>query len=386
MKLPPLAALLLLAACNAEAPPDPADAPAEPYTPDATTAAARPAPAAAPRLPQDVVVSTNEPFWNAAIEGDRLVLTGVDSPRRDMRIVEDDTISAVRRVVARDARGKVTVEVIDRPCVNDMSGLPAPHSGTITVGKQGPFRGCAAPAAPPADAGAMIPGDFAGLWAADAAGCRLPPESIEWVRIDARSMRFHESIAVPQAVRGGGNTVQVELAFEGEGERWRATKTLTLSDAGQMLEITDPGQPTVRRMRCRPADTPPALADADKSPAAARDTVLGYYEAIDRGDYAAAYRMWANDGAASGKSEAVFAEELKAAPPMRVAVDAPGRVEGAAGSLYIEVPVRLDATPAGGKLVHYEGSYVLRRVNDVPGSTPAQQRWHIAQAKLRPMP
>jgi uncharacterized membrane protein len=383
MKPYPLAALLLLAACNGGSPTaDPAEAPADPYVPEATAEPAAAAPAAPSRLPQDLVVATNEPFWNAAVEGDRVVLTGADSPRRELRIVSDDTVSATRRIVARDARGRVTVEVIDRPCVNDMSGLPFPHSGTISIGAQGPFRGCAAPPQG-TPATNMIPGAFVGLWAADAAGCRLPPESIEWVRIDPQSMRFHESLAVPQAVRARGRTVQVELAFEGEGQRWRATKTLSLSDDGDMLEITDPGLPTVRRMRCSRLDAVPEVADAETSPAAARDVVLSYYSAIDRRDYDAAYRLWSDAGGASGKSAEAFARELAAAPPMRVAVDAPGRIEGAAGSLYVEVPVRLDARRPDGSTQHYEGSYVLRRSNDVPGAGPEQRRWRIAEARLR---
>lgn len=49
-----------------------------------------------------------------------------------------------------------------------------------------------------------------------------------------------------------------------------------------------------------------------------------------------------------------------------------GPTEGAAGSIYTTVPV-----------VFYAGSFrrpadiLLRRVNDVPGSTEAQRRWHI---------
>lgn len=58
-------------------------------------------------------------------------------------------------------------------------------------------------------------------------------------------------------------------------------------------------------------------------------------------------------------------------------------VEGAAGSLYATVPVRLalreDMT---GEEVSLEGTIVLRRVNDVPGATADQLRWHFESADL----
>jgi hypothetical protein len=51
-------------------------------------------------------------------------------------------------------------------------------------------------------------------------------------------------------------------------------------------------------------------------------------------------------------------------------------MEGAAGSIYITVPIVLYGTLDGKKL-HRSGNVILRRVNDVPGSTEAQRRWHI---------
>jgi hypothetical protein len=34
--------------------------------------------------------------------------------------------------------------------------------------------------------------------------------------------------------------------------------------------------------------------------------------------------------------------------------------------------------------VHRSGKAVLRRVNDVPGSTPEQRRWRIERIELKP--
>jgi hypothetical protein len=53
-----------------------------------------------------------------------------------------------------------------------------------------------------------------------------------------------------------------------------------------------------------------------------------------------------------------------------------GDQEGAAGSIYLSVPLSLSAD-TDGKHITRSGSVILRRVNDVPGSTEAQRRWHI---------
>ena len=56
-----------------------------------------------------------------------------------------------------------------------------------------------------------------------------------------------------------------------------------------------------------------------------------------------------------------------------------GESEGAAGSLYYTAPV----TVTDGTRV-LKGDVVLRRVNDVPGATEEQLRWHIESTTLTP--
>ncbi|HEX6866174.1 MAG TPA: hypothetical protein VF122_02980, partial [Caulobacteraceae bacterium] len=62
----------------------------------------------------------------------------------------------------------------------------------------------------------------------------------------------------------------------------------------------------------------------------------------------------------------------------------PGPMEGAAGSIYIEIPVQVTGTLTTGEVEHLAGSVTLRRVNDVPGSTEEQRRWHVASVDLSP--
>ena len=54
-----------------------------------------------------------------------------------------------------------------------------------------------------------------------------------------------------------------------------------------------------------------------------------------------------------------------------------GPAEGAAGSIYTTMPVTFYGDLNGGGTIRRPASIVLRRVNDVPGSTEAQRRWHI---------
>jgi hypothetical protein len=58
-------------------------------------------------------------------------------------------------------------------------------------------------------------------------------------------------------------------------------------------------------------------------------------------------------------------------------VGKPGSLEGAAGSLYIEIPVTVTNVSSNGTPQRFRGSYKLQRVNKVSGSTPNQRRWHI---------
>ena len=64
-------------------------------------------------------------------------------------------------------------------------------------------------------------------------------------------------------------------------------------------------------------------------------------------------------------------------------VGAPGVVEGAAGSLYVSVPVVIYGRLANGGPLHQSGEAVLRRVNDVPGATAEQRRWRIERFDLK---
>jgi hypothetical protein len=135
------------------------------------------------------------------------------------------------------------------------------------------------------------------------------------------------------------------------------------------------------------ADTMAMATDTTVAVAAAIDTVdpasalRDYYAAINRRDYRAAYLLWGDSGRASGKSYDAFAAGFAGTDSSRVTIGALGRIEGAAGSRFVEVPVTVTAWTSDGATQHFTGAYVLRRVV-VDGATPLQRRWHIDSGTL----
>ena len=108
-----------------------------------------------------------------------------------------------------------------------------------------------------------------------------------------------------------------------------------------------------------------------KSAEGAGQVVQHYGALIEEKRFGEAEALW-GDAAAAKRQTA----ELKRYSQAHLQIGKPGDMEGAAGSIYITVPIVLYGTREG-KNVHRGGDMILRRVNDVPGSTEAQRRWHI---------
>jgi hypothetical protein len=128
-------------------------------------------------------------------------------------------------------------------------------------------------------------------------------------------------------------------------------------------------------------EMPPALP-AEPTPQDAVAAVRDYYAAIDARQYARAYALWSGGGNASGQTPQQFAGGFADTVQVAVETQAPGRVDAAAGSRYIEVPVAIRATHADGSVHRYVGAYVLRRAV-VDGASAEQRAWRIASADLR---
>ena len=125
-----------------------------------------------------------------------------------------------------------------------------------------------------------------------------------------------------------------------------------------------------------------ATAPAEPSAADAVAVVRAYYAAISAGRHAQAYALWSDGGRSSGQAPEQFAAGFADTRAVTVQPGEAGRIEGAAGSRYIEIPVSVTATRADGSEQRYVGAYVLRRAV-ADGASPGQRAWRIASAELR---
>jgi hypothetical protein len=110
----------------------------------------------------------------------------------------------------------------------------------------------------------------------------------------------------------------------------------------------------------------------DTQAAAAAKLAQRFVDLLNGGQFGEAY-MLLGSGA---PPRADFDRQFANLSGLHVTTGTPGAPEGAAGSSYLSVPAQLTGK-ADGKPVKRSLTIVLRRVNDVPGSTQAQRRWHI---------
>ncbi|HEV2595188.1 MAG TPA: hypothetical protein VGU01_08325 [Sphingomicrobium sp.] len=130
---------------------------------------------------------------------------------------------------------------------------------------------------------------------------------------------------------------------------------------GNSIEL--PGAPPVAANR--PTVDP-------KSPEAAEDLVRGFAALLNSGRFEDAY-MLLGPGAAPRKN---FETEFRSLQDIKVTVHSATNPEGAAGSIYVTVPLTVSGRKDG-RAANRAARAVLRRINDIPGSTEAQRHWHI---------
>ena len=115
--------------------------------------------------------------------------------------------------------------------------------------------------------------------------------------------------------------------------------------------------------------TPIAEGPIDpKSAQGAGQVLQRYFAFVESGNSDEASKLW---------SEGAQKLDLSRYKEVHANIGAPGDPEGAAGSIYVDIPVQLYGRTSEGKEFHARGSMTLRRVNDVAGSTPGQREWHI---------
>ena len=112
-----------------------------------------------------------------------------------------------------------------------------------------------------------------------------------------------------------------------------------------------------------------------KSAQGAAQVLQRYFALLEAGKTAEARALWSGSDIPED-----FANRLAGYGEVHANIGAPGDLGGAAGSIYVEVPVQLYGRLKNGKEFNALGTMTLRRVNDVPGSTDEQRRWHIYRA------
>jgi heat shock protein HslJ len=88
-------------------------------------------------------------------------------------------------------------------------------------------------------------------------------------------------------------------------------------------------------------------------------TLAAYYSAINARDYRGAFRFW--DSPPSSYEQ--FARGFADTDQVRLLVEPSTRVEGAAGSVYAEIPAIVVSTVRNGSERVFAGCYVMRRSN-----------------------
>jgi hypothetical protein len=156
-----------------------------------------------------------------------------------------------------------------------------------------------------------------------------------------------------------------------EQQRQPANETNVVINADSVATATEarteggvPGEPEVITEPKGPIDP--------KSVEAAGQVVQHYGALIEQGRFAEARGYW-GDAAAAKAFEAAFGRYSE----VHLEIGKPGDMEGAAGSVYVTGPVTFYGKLKSGEEFRRPASIILRRVNDVPGSTEAQRRWHI---------
>ena len=119
----------------------------------------------------------------------------------------------------------------------------------------------------------------------------------------------------------------------------------------------------------------PTVADAKR-------VIEDYYAAVNRGAYDSAFRMWADNGLASGKTLQRFTDGYADTSSVSINIGDPGPIDAGAGQRHIVIPVRVIARQRDQSTKTYSGTYTLGRTV-VDGASAEQKSWRIQSADIR---
>lgn len=177
---------------------------------------------------------------------------------------------------------------------------------------------------------------------------------------------------------------------ERNGDRARVDGTLvevTSTGDARRLRVEAQLERSNERWKISAFEATAESAAAPKEPSASNDAgdaveiVRAYYDAINAGKLDAAYDLWGANGPPN-QTRTAFARGFENTKSVQVTTGAPSRIEGAAGSRYIDVPVTIVATTKSGSVQRFSGTYTLRR-SVVDGASTRERKWHLYRASIR---
>lgn len=167
-------------------------------------------------------------------------------------------------------------------------------------------------------------------------------------------------------------------ACSGGASRQPAADAAQPANAAAPAPVPEPAPNQASAAKPAPLPEPKGPIDP-KSVEAAGQVVQHYGALIEQGRMAEAARLWGDRAAARA-----FAGELAASfREVHLEIGDLGDPEGAAGSVYTTMPASFYGESKRGEDVWRQAWITLRRVNDVPGSTEEQRRWHIERIEWR---
>ena len=139
------------------------------------------------------------------------------------------------------------------------------------------------------------------------------------------------------------------LSTLGAANRFRFTK-------GRLTILSDRGRSVLNFVNNSVSEPQDGRGDDRNDPVG---TLAAYYSAINARDYRRAFRFW--DSPPSSYEQ--FARGFDDTDQVRVLVDPTTNIEGAAGSVYADVPAIVVSTMRNGGERVFAGCYVMRRSN-----------------------
>ena len=203
-----------------------------------------------------------------------------------------------------------------------------------------------------------------------------------------------ESAALPQPQASGGSItgmpdkpgpVQVVSTIKPLSTTTASVGDGAVTSSGNTDPADAPGSATDKPTQDVTTGSSDRLPAMEATPQDAVAVIHDYYSAINRDDFAHAWALWSDRGQASGQTPQQFADGYADTANVTVQAQAPGPMDAAAGSRYVEIPVTITASRRDGSEHQYTGTYTLRR-STVDGATSDQRAWRISAAKLHEVP